>query len=812
MGVLEFFGTLLRNNITLSAINSNYTKKTDIEYFLVDFNSIIHVSGQFVISELNSILSYFLKNYDNELKKIIHNQYMKDEIYEKSKYFKVDDYFRLIVEDPKVTKEDIIKHTKKYFVDKKMDKIVIREVALNFFKLLKAYLNKDVLKGILIAIDGVPSKSKMVEQRQRRYMGSVINEFKNKIFKKYSKELKNESGKNLNNYYDIQKNSIKWNRNLITPGTDFMDKLSRVLKSDKIQSKIKKYFTRIEDYIVSDMYEVGEGEKKIINYINKNNISKKDKYLIYSPDADMILLALILGTDNVDILRHNQQTSAYDYININTLRDNISYYITKTINESPKIKETGKYKQIDNNQILNDLVCLSTLFGNDFLPKMETLSVKHNFKLLIDAYIESFLKNGKFLCMKNKTKYELNLHFLRDIFNILNKEEIEYIEHNEMYQKYHNYSKIKDAFSYVNVVESNIHDLIKNFFQRYTHLKIALKNNQNLNEFVTNKDFMSTLRKLLVFDSNNNDKQNVTVDHMNDNEYMDFLKKYVDRVGAIPKININPAPNSKKITDGYHKKMTANMNKYEKEIYSLEKMLDEYAIKFNAKPLDLRFTKLSDYYYKYFKVKNYEHFKDQLPKELLNVVLVYFEGLYWVFDYYFNNDEYINYWYYAYERAPLMRDMIKLLNYMDKYKTEINNIITGISKYNVPNNKVDKYFNTIEQLIYVSPMTEETIETLPEEYRAFIRQQKINGDLTEYFIDIEKIVQKLWNTNINDIAIINEYGDIDCQSVAYLNKCFLKPLEKMPKEFDDKFISLIRKNVKVSDKIKKRTINKNPKF
>jgi len=50
MGVLEFFGTLIKNDITSTSIKSNFKEKIVVNHLFLDFNSIIHVSSQKILN------------------------------------------------------------------------------------------------------------------------------------------------------------------------------------------------------------------------------------------------------------------------------------------------------------------------------------------------------------------------------------------------------------------------------------------------------------------------------------------------------------------------------------------------------------------------------------------------------------------------------------------------------------------------------------------------------------------------------------------------------------------------------------------
>ena len=70
--------------------------------------------------------------------------------------------------------------------------------------------------------------------------------------------------------------------------------------------------------------EKGEGEFKILDYILNNNL---DDVIIYSPDADMILLSSILPHD-IYILRYDQQQNIDYIMSTDIFKQSIMKYIT----------------------------------------------------------------------------------------------------------------------------------------------------------------------------------------------------------------------------------------------------------------------------------------------------------------------------------------------------------------------------------------------------------------------------------------------------------------------------------------------------
>lgn len=759
MGVLEFFGSLAKHNITSNSIKTNFTQKIHIDHLFLDFNSIIHVSSQKIIMDVNIFLQLILKA-------IYQHRSVNSMIFtEKFEKYAMQNIQKLINQesDP----DYVIKLFHNHFTEKYMDKLIITLVINTVLYIVRTYCINKIIKTLLFAIDGVPSKGKMIEQRQRRYLGAIIEEYQKKILQEYKEYLMDQD----DFIYLATKYKIKWNRNKITPGTGFMHKLVEYLKSDKIQYKIK--INRIQmKIIISDMYEIGEGEKKIVNYVNKYLTNTQDTIVVYSPDADMILLCMLLPVSITYMLRYNQQTFLYDIIDIHMLKDNIGYYI----NNNPEYSQ----EKFDIERISKDIVCISTLFGNDFVPKMETINVKRNFQNIMDAYLQALLKlkdKGYYLIKIYDGKYSLNFTFLKCILTFLLPEEDDFIKYNKLYNQYINIGQIKNIFDYMDINSENLVSTFNNFKHEYEDLKNLIKNNGNYLYFETNDQFINSLKKSLNVIMDN---QIVNTTYLTNKEMIQLLKNYYRMNRDFPKLNVNLNTYSISIHDPYHKIKIKELNNYQKELYKFEHMLDEYNIKFNAQPLQLTKDKIDDYYSTYFGIKLYTKDKKLTP-DANKIMYDYLEGMLWVFDYYFNDPSYINYWYYEHERAPLIRHFLMFLN--DINLDYFNDVMISLDKYHVSNLK--NYFNPIEQLIYVSPMTKEIIKLLPLNYQEYITSDHLDPFLTNYFIDIHKIVNNLWNNKISK--------DIDCHGIIFFNKCLIKSINKPTSTDDKQFLKAIRK-------------------
>lgn len=197
---------------------------------------------------------------------------------------------------------------------------------------LVQYTNVEDL--LYIAVDGIPPKGKMKQQRMRRYKSM----YENKV----------------------------WNTNAISPGTIFMDKLNKrlkTIKSDKFE------------IIISDTTERGEGEHKILQYIKTHELENS---VIYGLDADLIMLSIVSQRDNIYLLRERTEYNIEDtdndyiYMNIDKLKDFI-------------VKDIGV--KADKEIVLNDYIFMCFLLGNDFINHIHSLSLRYNgYDYLMETY------------------------------------------------------------------------------------------------------------------------------------------------------------------------------------------------------------------------------------------------------------------------------------------------------------------------------------------------------------------------------------------------------------------------------------------
>lgn len=237
---------------------------------------------------------------------------------------------------------------------------------------------------VYISFDGVAPLAKMKQQRIRRNKSLMINE----------------------------KEPV-WNRNKITPGTEFMNSLSQAFYTHFNNSE-KKY--KIKNMIVSCTDKTGEGEQKIMEYL-RNNPDTNKTTVIYGLDSDLIMLSIfhIKYCSNIYVFREApafmNSSIPKDLLNDNSIYFlDINYLMDSILNE---LHVTDKHR-------VYDYVFFCFFLGNDFLPHFPALNIRTTgFDILYNAYTKLFKYNNNYLVKKNFTIDWIQLNkYIKYISNI----------------------------------------------------------------------------------------------------------------------------------------------------------------------------------------------------------------------------------------------------------------------------------------------------------------------------------------------------------------------------------------------------------
>lgn len=273
------------------------------------------------------------------------------------------------------------------------------------------FIINDVVKPknlVYVSMDGVAPMAKIMKQRSRRFKSVYEKNYKKSMEKKY---------KTI-----IQIN--KWSTASISPGTIFMDKLCNLI------IKSRKLFN-CQKFILSGYKEVGEGEQKIIHYLKENykNNKNQENNLIFSPDADLIILLLMTNTKGLFILRDLKDIQKNDekgseivegtkFINlsIDKCRKNISQEIGLNFDQNENLNDFLL------NKIIIDYAFLTFMCGNDFVQTISFLRIKEGgLDLLFSIYLKIKTKLNLFLVNKVNEKFIINLIFFKELVKELSE-------------------------------------------------------------------------------------------------------------------------------------------------------------------------------------------------------------------------------------------------------------------------------------------------------------------------------------------------------------------------------------------------------
>lgn len=219
---------------------------------------------------------------------------------------------------------------------------------------------------------------------------------------KWSKE-----GIRFKEHNEGESGGFKFDSNVITPGTEFMDRLSKALQHYVMERLQTHQHWRGINVIFSDASIPGEGEHKILDFIRSQRLAPgynpNTRHCIYGADADLIMLGLSTHEPHFCILREQfmgqsdkkcsncnemghlnsecksnpdvaggpkvqlARTVKFQFIKLNVVRQYLYF-------EFLDIKERLPFA-FDFERIIDDFVFFCFFVGNDFLPHLPSLHI-----------------------------------------------------------------------------------------------------------------------------------------------------------------------------------------------------------------------------------------------------------------------------------------------------------------------------------------------------------------------------------------------------------------------------------------------------
>lgn len=794
MGIEKFFNSIVKNNTIKKNNILVFEEKIKANFFYIDFNSILYKISAHIEKELNNLL------YD-----IIINDFSLESQNTSKKYgFDIS-----AVGDKNCNHIELFAE---HFNHEYVDEIILQLITEEINYIIEEMCDSSLLKTLYIAMDGIPNMGKIIEQKRRRYIGYIVSGIKKKIL--------NDNIDNLNDARKTyEKYKYSFNRGKIGTGHDFMNSVGVLLNSSDFRVKLQSKFKNLTRYVFSGTNVFGEGEKKIMEDILHHKCY--GTYVIYSPDADIIILSMIMRNkvnSSYFVMRYDQYNNDYDVVSINILCNNICEYVKKNI-----INE--KFRNcLDDTNISNDIAFLfSCMFGNDFLPKIESIDVRNDYKYILQIYAE-LLNNSNITCNVNKTYYLTYNIGKKSYINYLSLAIILYkFKHDEemlicdayMGNKYRNYNFIKNTLQ-----SNNLHTSIYKYINKANHIYYILRDWQycinstnvtntidnHLAEFVDNNydKLLAVLCGVDIFDKHINSgifrflkefliiereyrefRFNCESDNDSNNIY-DLFKKELLLMFKVTQNKKYALTNTHKlrfisydrtVESKFHEnKLKDNMQKipvtnYDKDVYSFENMLGKYVNILNAhndeigkadlRVINNKYVYTCDEYHK----TNIKYYKTYFKNTDINdLCKEYMKGITWVFDFYFNknNSKYnfnnISVWHYKFHRAPLLSDLSNYINNLQD-KNDL--------KYTFDCVSYDKgtFFTKQEHYLYVNPINVLSKSISLKKYGTVLTNSKLLPDLDVY---IDKIFKAEPSIKFNSKV------PIDCRRITYLSKCLLK--------------------------------------
>lgn len=250
------------------------------------------------------------------------------------------------------------------------------------------------IRSINLFIDGIPTYSKIIEQRKRRMKKYLDSKNRKKLFNHYFDNI----NKNLVTEDNITYDYFEWIKHLYSYDKSMGPfSPSMIQLSSFILIELKIIFNNI-NVTMNNSNIAGESDYKIFKHIKDNMIDCD--ITIHSCDSDFIYMIiwyqLLFCNNNNDInlmlIYYTKSTNISNKILIQAKKINISllekYKIINNINNDININ------------IIFDLLFIIMMFGNDIIPPSYELGVELNLKILFESHYNLY-KNDNFIITLN---------------------------------------------------------------------------------------------------------------------------------------------------------------------------------------------------------------------------------------------------------------------------------------------------------------------------------------------------------------------------------------------------------------------------
>jgi hypothetical protein len=267
----------------------------------------------------------------------------------------------------------------------KIDLMLIDKIINSTEGMIELYNNNKTIQTIGFFIDGIPSFSKILEQRRRRARN---------YFESLNRKTKfNEYFSTINNIYmdedGIKYDYFKWVDKRFSLDKSFSP-IAPLIK--KLEIELSKYYKNKYpnlNIFINNGSINGEADLKIFQFIQNQNLI--GDVLIHTTDSDLIHLMLIQQVYfnykredvNISLIRHHSKDDDYiQYFDGPSMCSAIMKYYNEISNQN-----------ITDYRIVYDFCVLLLFFGNDHVPA----SFEIGPELGLDTLFKYYSKNKNFI-------------------------------------------------------------------------------------------------------------------------------------------------------------------------------------------------------------------------------------------------------------------------------------------------------------------------------------------------------------------------------------------------------------------------------
>ncbi|WQF79656.1 Putative large ribosomal subunit protein uL2, domain 2 [Colletotrichum destructivum] len=509
------------------------------------------------------------------------------------------------------------------------------EMFIRIFNYIEHLFGKIKPKQLFfMAIDGVAPRAKMNQQRARRFRTALDTE--------------KARDKAISEGVEMPKEP-PFDSNCITPGTEFMAKLTQQLKYF-VNKKVSEDADWQGCEIVLSGHEVpGEGEHKIMEYI-RNAKAQPDydpnvRHCLYGLDADLIMLGLLSHDPHFCLLREEVTFGRVNKAKTRELEHQNFYLLHLCIVreylelEFQELQQPGRLSfPFDLERVIDDFILMAFFVGNDFLPNLPRLHINEGALAAMFRIYKSVLPQGDGYINEGGV---INLPRLQRLLNELAKDETNQFENDVSDEKWFQSKKLTEPNGADNrrpkgkglVLTSSQRDLWKQQIRPYVNKPSPEPLDLGTGLNAADRKFVQDLADTLHIEWSTKE---------DDEGHRHLLLSFP--------------------------KGAENVNEEEEEgtlaLYRVMRTYDKATVvDVSGEDAQRQYKELYDQKYQGWKTKYYlqkfpEWAPEQYDAELIKLCENYVQGLQWVLYYYYRGIASWP-WFYQYHYSPLTSDVIK---------------------------------------------------------------------------------------------------------------------------------------------------------